>query len=165
MATPALETYCFSVQSTLVKGDHSPRVEALCRLLATSGRGFNLAGIKTGDLFTPAVEATVKQFQKQTFLQQDGIVGPFTWQALCENAPTHMPALRLGEHTIATHIAQQSLKSLGFYGGAIDGYFGPETHFSVIDFQATFGIVGDGILDITTWDKLGRAASLAVVRA
>ncbi|MEL7351572.1 MAG: peptidoglycan-binding domain-containing protein [Cyanobacteria bacterium P01_A01_bin.116] len=160
MATPQLEISCTSIQTTLRRGDKGINVEALCRLLAISKRGFSSLGLQ-GDTFTPAIEKVVKNFQRQTFLEPDGVVGPSNWAALCANVPVHMPVLRLGNHGMTVGVAQKYLKKLGFYGGSIDAYFGPEMHFSLIDFQSTFGLVGDGILDTITWDKLGRASALA----
>ncbi len=163
MATPSLEAYCFSI--TLQKGDRGATVEALCRLLVMSNRGLNLSGLKISDMFTRAVKQAVKTFQTQTFIDPTGIVTPLTWQALCANTPLHMPTIRLGNHGVASHKAQECLKALGFYKGPVDGYFGPETHFSMIDFQSTFGLVGDGIVDSITWDRLGRATSRVIMNA
>jgi len=46
------------------------------------------------------------------------------------------------------------LNSLGFNCGAVDGIFGEKTRAAVIDFQASRGLSGDGIVGQNTWRKL-----------
>lgn len=40
---------------------------------------------------------------------------------------------------------QQALKDLGFYAGAVDGIWGPESRGALIRFQESVGLVADGI--------------------
>ena len=49
---------------------------------------------------------------------------------------------------------QKRLQSLGFYGGGIDGSFGPACKQAVIDFQRANGLDVDGSLGPATWNKL-----------
>ena len=49
---------------------------------------------------------------------------------------------------------QDLLKQLGYYSGASDGDFGPQTKQAVIDFQQAQGLTADGIVGPNTWSKL-----------
>ncbi|MTE19444.1 hypothetical protein F0L17_09950 [Streptomyces sp. TRM43335] len=44
----------------------------------------------------------------------------------------------------------------GFYHGALDGLFGPQTLAAVKEFQRRNGLVVDGIVGPRTWGELER---------
>jgi N-acetylmuramoyl-L-alanine amidase CwlA len=50
---------------------------------------------------------------------------------------------------------QRNLKSLEYYGGAVDGIFGPITKKAVEDFQEDYKLVSDGIVGQKTTETLG----------
>ena len=51
--------------------------------------------------------------------------------------------------------AQAKLKELGFYGGAVDGAFGPKTQEAIATFQIAEGVVASGLPDpLTIWKLL-----------
>ncbi len=54
---------------------------------------------------------------------------------------------------------QKKLKSLGFYGGAVDGIYGTATKNAVTAFQKSCGIKADGIAGPTTLRYLGLSSS------
>lgn len=62
---------------TLKMGSSGPYVKMLQDLLST--KGFIL---KSDGYFGPITDAYVRQFQKMSKLEEDGIVGPKTWAAL-----------------------------------------------------------------------------------
>jgi nucleoid-associated protein YgaU len=64
---------------TLRKGSRGDAVKGLQNAL--SGRGFGFGPID--GVFGPATENAVREFQRAAGLDDDGIVGPNTWQALC----------------------------------------------------------------------------------
>jgi hypothetical protein len=51
--------------------------------------------------------------------------------------------------------AQEELAGLGYYGGAIDGAFGPRTSAAVQRFQRDYGLAVTGRLDAATRASLG----------
>jgi peptidoglycan hydrolase-like protein with peptidoglycan-binding domain len=61
----------------LREGDSGPAVTTLQRLLNAKGINIAIDGI-----FGGVTRAAVVQFQKQSGIATDGIVGPQTWQAL-----------------------------------------------------------------------------------
>ncbi len=46
---------------------------------------------------------------------------------------------------------QRILKGLGFYGGTVDGLWGPLSHGATQNFQAWRGLTTDGIIGTETW--------------
>lgn len=51
--------------------------------------------------------------------------------------------------------AQQELAGLGYYGGAIDGAFGPQTSYALQRYQRDYGLPVTGRLDRPTRANLG----------
>lgn len=49
---------------------------------------------------------------------------------------------------------QELLKASGYYTGAIDGIFGPETETAVKNFQKSFQLKVDGIVGTKTYEAL-----------
>ena len=65
-----------------------------------------------------------------------------------------MDKLKNGSSGEQVEILQTRLRELGFYGGAIDGAFGPITDRGVKLFQKSRGLKQDGIVGPKTWDAL-----------
>ncbi|MBW4445152.1 MAG: peptidoglycan-binding protein [Plectolyngbya sp. WJT66-NPBG17] len=70
---------------TLRQGDSGAAVTELQQLL--NAKGINIA---VDGIFGDATRAAVVQFQKQSGIATDGIVGPQTWQALRRGAPIQL---------------------------------------------------------------------------
>ncbi|MEL7142952.1 MAG: peptidoglycan-binding protein [Cyanobacteria bacterium J06643_4] len=147
-------------QTTLKVGDQGPEVNTMRRLLASTNRGFGVAGITVGDIFHDGIEIMIREFQYQVFLTPDGIVGPKTWKALCTDGPVDMPTIRQGDRTDLTEyvtLAQERLANAGYASAAPDGDFGPATHAAVVRFQRAKGLATDGIVGPVTWRALSFA--------
>ena len=54
-------------------------------------------------------------------------------------------------------IAQDSLNTLGFNTGGLDGYFGNRTDEAVRSYQSQVGLTVDGIVGCNTWRALQNA--------
>ncbi|WP_008312899.1 peptidoglycan-binding domain-containing protein [Leptolyngbya sp. PCC 6406] len=70
--------------------------------------------------------------------------------------PVDLPVLRLGMHGPAVTRVQERLQGLGFYRGALDGVFGPQTEAAVKAFQRQGQLIADGIIGPSTWQALLR---------
>jgi len=71
------------------------------------------------------------------------------------------PTLRRGATGQAVREVQQRLKDWGYYGGAVDGQFGPQTEKAVRDFQSRNGLTVDGVVGPATWAALGYSGGQA----
>jgi hypothetical protein len=59
--------------------------------------------------------------------------------------------LRLGDQSAEVQDLQLILKELGFYHGALDSEFQPETERALLHLQQQLGVQATGQLDIETW--------------
>lgn len=127
------------------------------------------AGLVTGahvalDMFDEQLDHAVRDFQQRRGLRVDGIVGPATFRALKE------ASYRLGARILAHQFGapmygddvatlQGRLQDLGFYSGVLDGYFGLQTHNSLMSYQREYGLAPDGICGPETLRSLYFLAS------
>lgn len=95
----------------------------------------------------------IKYLQCAVFLHVDGIVGPKTWAYLCQGISS-LPQLSLGSTGSSVKAVQEELKSLLYYRGAIDGYFGEKTASSIKAFQKSRQLVAHGIIETQTGTEL-----------
>ncbi|OKH37274.1 hypothetical protein NIES2119_13540 [[Phormidium ambiguum] IAM M-71] len=131
----------------LQKGSQGQNVKELQHILA-------LWKIYKGSLngvFDRSVENSVKAFQHQMFLEENGIVDSRTWNALYAGAPIQMPNLVLGDRHQTVEIIQTLLQSIGYFHGEIDGKFGAKTHSAVCAFQRQHYLKQDGIVSDRIW--------------
>jgi N-acetylmuramoyl-L-alanine amidase len=64
------------------------------------------------------------------------------------------PLLKLGSQGVDVLEAQALLQLLGYYDGDLDGTYTESTEKSVNAFQKVAGLIPDGILGQSTWNKL-----------
>ena len=69
-------------------------------------------------------------------------------------SPEELPTLRLGMQGDAIVELQERLQALGFYNGAVDGVFGPETESAVMEAQRSYNLQSDGVVGPATWQAL-----------
>lgn len=139
-------------KSTLQTGSQGQSVKELQHILA-------LWKIYKGSLngvFDRSVENSVKAFQHQMFLEENGIVDSLTWKALYAGAPIQMPNLALGDRHKTVEILQSLLKSIGYFNAEIDGNFGAKTHYAVCAFQRQHYLKPDGIVSDRIWYLLSK---------
>ncbi len=101
-------------------------------------------------------EEAVKGYQHRVFLEEDGIVGSLTWQALYTGAPVNMPVVRRGSTGKYVKIVQEVLYINGYYNFNIDGEFGPITEVAVRNFQMNSNLTADGVVGYRTWHALSK---------
>ena len=85
----------------------------------------------------------------------DGVIGPKTWTAIAENAPTvSNKSLRKGKYAKAVQL---------LVGADPDGIFGRKTEDAVKVFQDQHGLKADGVVGEKTWRALitGEASPAA----
>lgn len=116
--------------------------------------------------FGPATEAAVKRFQSQNGLIADGVVGRDTWTVLERVNPNQPPrrqaVLRLLDGISYPDLQSQvkTLQDLLKQAGVLaaselsDGKFGLITEAAVRRFQASKGLIVDGIVGQQTWSLL-----------
>ncbi len=157
----------------LQQGSQGAAVKRVQKLLL--GR-VTLQGFRADGIFGDVTDLAVRVFQKRSFLQVDGIVGPQTWLVLLSGGIGHLPTVRRGDHgeqikrlqralffgpeTGTEFQVQVVLGHRGFYFGAIDGKFGPMTEQAVEAYQQLplperlpLSSI-DGIVGPETWSAL-----------
>ncbi|MGI9063954.1 MAG: N-acetylmuramoyl-L-alanine amidase [Pseudonocardiaceae bacterium] len=139
----------------LRRGDLGPAVAEL-RAMLTSQSLLAAGGEAVFDL---VVEHAVCAFQQRRGLTVDGIVGPATYQTLCD------ARLRLGDRSLGYSVSrplrgddvstlQERLLELGYDAGRADGVFGPQTEQALRSFQRDYGLQADGLYGPATMRSL-----------
>ncbi|MEM9090817.1 MAG: peptidoglycan-binding protein [Cyanobacteria bacterium P01_F01_bin.53] len=157
---------------TLQLGATGAAVKDLQELLL---KKVNIGGLTADGDFGPITQLAVQVFQLRSFLANDGIVGPSTWNVLLNGGVKHLATLRrgsqgplverlqqamsLGSKTGPLNDIQEAVGTRGYYFGTIDGDFGPMTEQAVKAYQqAPFGQTQlstiDGIVGPNTWTAL-----------
>ncbi len=118
-------------------GYRGSQVSAIQESLAVAGFSSSVNGI-----FDNVTQQAVRQFQLSRGLTADGIVGPQTLAALpAIGGPT--PSLVPSKNTTSrfeTEALQRRLQARGFYRGAIDGIWGPQTQAAVEAAQRAYSV-------------------------
>ncbi len=146
------------------EGDRGDLVREAQRCLTQKGWP-----VKSDGVFGKGTADAIRAFQRRSGLQDDGVVGPATWQQL-ESAPAPPPPpkpppetpgcppwpgrhMRQGVDGDDVRQAQLRLKERG-WGITVDGQFGPKTNATVCSYQTEKALVVDGIIGPTTWRAL-----------
>ncbi len=172
---PAGTTISVTGRSLVCYGSTGSDVKALQQLLNILGYG-----LATDGIFGSGTNSAVRSFQSKQGLVVDGYVGSATWAALgkvcgssnasgstgssasssgnsssnSSNISTSgRPTVGYGDSGSNVKALQQLLNKYG-YGLAEDGIFGSGTYAAVQRFQASKGLVADGIVGPLTWAKL-----------
>lgn len=108
-------------------------------------------------IFGPVTKTAVEQFQRDSRLTIDGIVGAATWAALGGDGP-QPPTLAEGSGGSVAGRLQTALNAGrgDFAPGsdpvlAVDGIYGPKTAAAVKGAQQLGGIAADGVVGLQTW--------------
>jgi peptidoglycan hydrolase-like protein with peptidoglycan-binding domain len=140
---------------TIRKNDRGVAVEDVQRRLRVMG--YELA--VDGDFQQRTVDA-VRAFRKLEGLPDGETVDEQTWSALVDasfSLGDRMLYLRMPYfHGADVRSLQKILEVLGFALSDSDGIFGVHTEHALRDFQASVGLVDDGIAGSTTYDAIER---------
>lgn len=135
-------------------GDSGSGVTEVQDLLRSAGY---FSGASTG-YYGSVTENAVYNFQRDNGLVADGVTGSSTLSALRNGGfrPVRpgTGTLQYGDQGAGVVFLQQQLSNLGFYSGAIDGYFGSGTEQALIRYQRSIGITADGIYGPQTANSL-----------
>lgn len=142
-------------QQSLRYGSEGEEVTKLQNRLITLGY---LSG-KADGKYGKNTKAAVKAFQKNNKLEDDGIAGTLTLEALYsgkaqDNKISTSTTLRVGTISDAVADMQNRLIALGYLTGKADGNFGTKTSLALIAFQKANGLTADGIAGVKTLTKL-----------
>lgn len=134
---------------TLQRNDENERVQELQQRLMALGY---LDIDETTLLYGPATEYSVKLFQRQHELQQDGIAGLQTLDLIYSDQAQNYMLLE-GTEGEDVDSLQRQLVDLG-YLSKVTGYYGSETVDAVKEFQSRNGLDVDGKTGHYTLDKI-----------
>lgn len=115
-------------------------------------------------IFGPMTKNAVEQFQHDSGLGVDGIVGPATWASLGGDGP-EPPILRQGSHGSVVQRLQTVLnEGRGDFAPSsnpvlvVDGDYGQHTATAVKGAETEGGVPADGIVGLQTWALSVHAA-------
>lgn len=124
-----------------------------------------LTGTADGD-YSETTYAAVMAFQKRNSIYADGVAGPTTLTKLYSSSAkkaaavvANLGSLKEGANGSAVRSLQQSLKTLGYYTGSVDGDYGAGTVAAVTAFQAANGLTADGIAGKATQNAIYAAVN------
>lgn len=103
--------------------------------------------VETDAEFDSETEQAVEEFQDESGLDVDGVVGPDTWEALTVD-------LQAGDSGPAVEALQVQLNAKQDHDLAVDGEFDADVEAAVSDFQSHAEIPDDGAVDADTWRNL-----------
>jgi peptidoglycan hydrolase-like protein with peptidoglycan-binding domain len=166
-----LQTSTYTSRPVLKRGSTGSAVEELQELLKRRVLILDCIDyLDVNGIFCKATEVAVKVFQFRVFLEDDGIVGLKTWQALELGQRFHLPFLHYGSRGKDVAKLQNLLKFTpavqdymgfhGYYFGAIDGEYGLKTEQAVKFFQEEQELLVDGAIGNKTWKELMNLAGI-----
>ncbi len=124
-------------------GDRGEQVIAIQESLAVAGFPSSSNGI-----FDEVTQDAVRRFQKAQGLTPDGIVGSQTMAALpAVGGSTPSSPEPRGNSQSDIKALQKRLKTQGFYRGAIDGFWGPQTQAALEAAQRSYNVNANDLVN------------------
>ncbi len=105
-------------------------------------------------IYGPETEAALREYQARQGLQVTGALTQETQQALRQSQPQGPQQAEKALEQNLIRQAQERLKEAGFYAGAIDGAYGPETEEALREYQKAKGLQVTGSLTQETRQAL-----------
>ncbi|MGN0038580.1 MAG: peptidoglycan-binding protein [Coriobacteriales bacterium] len=140
---------------TIQRNSKGPAVEDVQKRLRVLGYSLNVDGV-----YLDRTQIAVSEFRRREGLPAGDFVDEAAWAALVDATFTlgdRMLYLRMPYfHGRDVKCLQDILNALGFIVGKADGIFGAHTEHALRDFQASVGLVDDGVAGATTYDAIQR---------
>lgn len=140
---------------TIQRNSKGPAVEDVQKRLRVLGYSLNVDGV-----YLDRTQIAVSEFRRREGLPAGDFVDEAAWTALVDATfmlGDRMLYLRMPYfHGRDVKCLQDILNSLGFVVGKADGIFGAHTEHALRDFQASVGLVDDGVAGATTYDAIQR---------
>lgn len=140
---------------TIKRNDSGAAVEDIQARLRKLGFKLNIDGV-----YADRTQEAVRAFRKAEGLPEGDTIDQATWTALVDatfSLGDRLLYLRMPYfHGSDVYSLQNILSVLGFSMGKVDGIFGTMTESALRDFQASVGLVDDGVAGNTTFDAIFR---------
>lgn len=140
---------------TIKRNDKGSAVQDVQQRLRTLGYDLNVDGV-----YLDRTQIAVSEFRKREGLAAGDYVDEVAWKALVNatfSLGDRMLYLRMPFfHGHDVKCLQDILNALGFIVGEADGIFGAHTEHALRDFQASVGLVDDGVAGVSTFDAIQR---------
>ena len=140
---------------TIQRNSKGAAVEDVQKRLRVLGYSLNVDGV-----YLDRTQIAVSEFRRREGLPAGDFVDEACWKALVDATFTlgdRMLYLRMPYfHGRDVKCLQDILNALGFIVGEADGIFGAHTEHALRDFQASIGLVDDGVAGATTYDAIQR---------
>ncbi|MGN0072312.1 MAG: peptidoglycan-binding protein [Coriobacteriales bacterium] len=140
---------------TIQRNSKGPAVEDVQKRLRVLGYSLNVDGV-----YLDRTQMAVSEFRRREGLPAGDFVDEAAWTALVDATfmlGDRMLYLRMPYfHGRDVKCLQDILNALGFIVGKADGIFGAHTEHALRDFQASIGLVDDGVAGATTFDAIQR---------
>ena len=155
---------CDGVPNLAAIGDTGDDIKMLQRWLNLHGAAPQLV---VDGIFGSKSDAAVTAFKQKHGLAHDGVTCIQTWTALIVPPPAvalELKTISLRDTGILVQLVQRLLYTAGLTPWGIDGIFGTSTDETVRTFQASKGLVVDGIVGTKTWAALTGNTEPAIPR-
>lgn len=140
---------------TIERNSKGPAVTDVQQRLRLLGYDLNVDGV-----YLDRTQIAVSDFRRKEGLTAGDFIDSAAWAALVD------ATFSLGDRTLYLRMPffhghdviqlQNILNTLGFVAGDADGIFGAYTESALRDFQASIGLLDDGVVGATTYDAINR---------
>jgi peptidoglycan hydrolase-like protein with peptidoglycan-binding domain len=122
--------------------ESNPKVAEVQKLLKLYGYAIGNIDGKIG----PGTRNAILKFQKDNNLDETRFVDKATWEKLHQFEACGLVV----DGEINVMAVQQALNNAGLNAGRVDGQLGPQTKRTLVAFQKSKGLKGDGIIGLQT---------------
>jgi peptidoglycan hydrolase-like protein with peptidoglycan-binding domain len=108
------------------------------------------------DYFGKETQQAVIKFEQNNELQPDGVADANVWKALLANIrkPDGRRVISFADRGDDVKEVQDSLRRMGLFKDAVNGYYGDSTMLAVMALQKRQRLPESGVVDLRTWEAL-----------